>query len=75
MSLLPTTRSAIVRKVVPYTVHGQPHYQVFYSPSGEEDKVYEARLGNEAIDEKIVEGDQVSIHIIMNLVTKIEKVG
>ena len=71
--LLPTTRGAIVRKVVPYTVYGQPHYQVFYFPSGEENKVYEARLGNEAINEKIVEGDPVSDHIIVNLVTKIEK--
>ena len=72
--LLPTTQGAIIRKVVPYTVHGQPHYQVFYSPSGEEDKVFEARIGNEAAYENITEGDQVRLHILMNLVTRIEKV-
>ena len=73
-SLLPTTRGAIIRNVVPYTVHGQPHYQVLYSPAGEEDKTYEARMGNEAIYVGLAAGDQVVLHILMNLVTRIEKV-
>jgi hypothetical protein len=73
-SLLPTTTGAIIRKVVPFTVHGQPHYQIFYSPAGEEDKTFSARLGTESVYEGVSNGDQVVLHILMNLVTRIEKV-
>ena len=72
--LLPTTRGALIREVAPYTVHGQPHYRIFYSPAGEEGSVYEARLGSEALYEGIAEGDQVVLHIIMNMVTRIETI-
>ena len=73
-SLLPTTRGAILRKVVPYTVHGQPYFQVFYSPAGDEGRTFEARVGNEATYAGMAEGDQVVLHIMMNIVTKIENV-
>jgi len=73
-SLLPTTKGAILRKVVPYTVHGQPHLQVFYSPVGQEHRTFEARLGSECVYSEIAEGDQVSLHVLMNMITKIEKV-
>ena len=72
--LLPTTRGALIRKVVPYTVHGQHHFQIFYSPAGEEEKTFSAKLGKESVYEGMSDGDQVVIHIMMNLVTRIEKV-
>jgi hypothetical protein len=73
-SLLPATRSATVKQVVLYSVHGQPHYQILYAPVGDEDRTFAARLGNESVYEGIAAGDQVMLHILMNLVTRIEKV-
>ena len=75
MSLLPKTTGALIRKVTPYTVHGQPYLQIHYSPVGAENEIREARLGTEAAYENIKEGDQVALHTLMNTVTKIEKVG
>ena len=72
-SLLPATRGATVKQVVPYSVHGQPHYQIFYAPAGEEDRTFSARLGNESVYQGVAAGDQVVLHILMNLVTRIEK--
>ena len=75
MNLLPTTTGAIIRKVVPYDVHGQPHLQVFYAPAGAENDMREARIGTDIAYPSIAEGDQVAVHILMNTVTKIEKIA
>jgi len=75
MNLLPTTTGAIIRQVTPYTVHGQPYLQIHYAPVGAENETREARVGPEAAYPNIAAGDQVALHIMMNTVTKIEKVG
>jgi len=75
MNLLPTTTGAIIRKIVPYAVHGQPHLQIFYAPAGAEHEMREARIGTEVAYPNIAEGDQVAVHMLMNAVTKIEKIA
>ena len=71
--LLRGSCGAIIRQVVPFTVHDQPHVQVHYSPADDENRVVQARLGNEATYEGIQAGDRVIVHSLMNVVTKIEK--
>lgn len=70
---LKSSRGALVRRIVHLTIHDQPYLQVDYSPAGEEDKVYRARLGTEAAYPDLCEGDQIIVHSLMDVVTRIEK--
>lgn len=70
---LKSARGALLRKVLPLSIHDQPYIQVDYSPVGEEHKTYQARIGIESAYEGMAAGDQVVIHSLMNVVTRIEK--
>jgi hypothetical protein len=71
--VLRQARRALIRSVTPFTVHGQPHLQVLYSPVGQEDTVLQARLGTEGVYPGIAVGDLAVIHAMMGIVTRIEQ--
>ncbi len=70
---LKSSRGAWVHKILHISIHDQPYIQIDYSPVGEEDRVYRARLGNEAAYTDVREGDRIIVHSLMNVVTRVEK--
>ena len=73
--MLKGVSEAIVRDVVPVAIHDQPYVQITYSPLAEQEKMLETRLGVESAYPDLTEGDRVTLHILMNVVTKIEPSG
>ena len=73
--MLKGVRQAVVRGVVRVSIHDQPYLQVLYSPTDDQQTTLQTRIGVESAYPEIGEGDQVNIHSMMNVVTRIEPIG
>ena len=73
--MLKDVRQAVVRGVVRVSIHDQPYLQVLYSPTDDQQTTLQTRIGVESAYPEIGEGDQVNIHSMMNVVTRIERIG
>jgi hypothetical protein len=72
--MLKGTRSAIVKRIQPVSIHGQISLDVFWiDPEDPEEEVRHARVGSEAVPRGMEVGDRVTMHYLMGMVTTITK--
>jgi hypothetical protein len=72
--MLKGTRTAIVRRIQPVSVHGQVSLDVFWvDPEDPEEEVRHSRVGNESVPRDMEVGDTVTMHYLMGVVTQITK--
>ena len=72
--MLKGTRTAIVRRIQPISIHGQVSLDVFWTdPEDPEEEIRHARVGDETVPRDLAPGDHVTLHYILGSVTKITK--
>ncbi len=72
--MLKGTRTAIVRRIQPISIHGQVSLDVFWTdPEDPEEEIRHARVGDETVPRDLAPGDRVTLHYILGAVTKITK--
>lgn len=70
--MLKGTRTAIVTKVQPVSIHGQISLDVYFvEPGDEHGQVRVARIGPEAVPRHLEAGDRVELHYMLGVVTSI----
>jgi hypothetical protein len=72
--MLKGTRSAVVKRIQPLSIHGQVSLDVFFvDPEDPEEEIRHARVGNESVPRDLDVGDAVTLHYVMGMVTKITR--
>lgn len=70
--MLKGTRTAIVHRIQPISIHGQVSLDVFWTdPEDPEGEIRHARVGDEAAPRNMQPGDTVTLHYLMGMVTEI----
>ena len=73
-AMLKGTRSAIIRRLQPISIHGQMSLDVFFvDPEDPEEEIRHARVGTENTPRDLDVGDNVTLHYLMGQVTQITK--
>jgi hypothetical protein len=72
--MLKGTRSAVIQRMQPISIHGQLSLDVFWmDPEDPEQELRHARIGNESVPRDLAVGDKVTMHYLMGQVTQITK--
>ena len=72
--MLKGTRSAVVHRIQPISIHGQISLDVFWmDPEDPEQELRHARVGDDAVPRGMAVGDKVTLHYLMGMVTQITK--
>jgi len=72
--MLKGTRTAVVRRIQPISIHGQVSLDVFWTdPEDPEEEIRHARVGDEAVPRDMSPGDTVTLHYLLGSVTQITK--
>ena len=72
--MLKGTRTAIVSRIQPVSIHGQVSLDVFWTdPEDPEEEIRHARVGDESVPMDMAPGDRVTLHYLLGAVTKITK--
>ena len=72
--MLKGTRTGIVSRIQPISIHGQISLDVFWTdPDDPEAEIRHARVGAEASPRDMAPGDRVTFHYLMGMVTQITK--
>jgi hypothetical protein len=72
--MLKGTRTALVRKIQPVSIHGQISLDVYFvDPEDPQGQVSLARVGPEALPRHLEPGDLVDLHYVLGVVTSITK--
>ena len=72
--MLKGTRTGVVSRIQPISIHGQISLDVFWSdPEDPEEEIRHARVGEEAAPRDLSPGDRVTLHYLMGSVIRIEK--
>ena len=72
--MLKGTRTAIVKRLQPMSIHGQISLDVFWvDPEDPEEEIRHARVGSESMPRDLEAGDRVTLHYLMGMVTKITR--
>lgn len=70
--MLKGTRTVIVTKVQPVSIHGQISLDVYFvEPDDEPGQVRVARIGPESVPRHLEAGDRVELHYMLGVVTSI----
>jgi hypothetical protein len=70
--MLKGTRTAVVHRIQPISIHGQVSLDVFWTdPEDPEGEIRHARVGDEAAPRNMQKGDTVTLHYLMGMVTEI----
>lgn len=72
-SLLPGSQDGVLRGIRPFDLHGERYYHILYALAESPERTTEARVAHDAIYDRPQPGDEVCIHLIMGVVTKVEK--
>ncbi len=72
-SLLPGSRSGVLRRVLPFDLHGERYYHLLYTLDDDPGRTEEVRVAHDAISADPQPGDRVTIHAVMGVVTRVEK--
>jgi len=73
--MLRGSREAVLRKVQPISVHGQISLDVhFVYPDDDTEQVRVARIGPEAMEQRLEPGDHVILDFVLGVVTKVKRV-
>lgn len=74
--MLKGTRSAIIKRLQPISIHGQMSVDVFFTdPEDPEEEIRHARVGEENTPRDLEIGDRVTLHYLMGSVTQVTKDG
>jgi hypothetical protein len=72
--MLKGTRTAIIKRIQPVSIHGQISLDVFWvDPEDPEEEVRHARVGGESVPRGLEVGDKATMHYVMGMVTTITK--
>jgi hypothetical protein len=72
--MLKGTRTAVVKRVQPVSIHGQVSLDVFWvDPDDPEEEIRHARVGHESVPQGMEPGDRVTLHYLLGEVTQITK--
>jgi len=72
--MLKGTRTAIVHKIQPISIHGQMSLDVLWTdPDDPEQELRHARVGDESVPRGMAVGDRVTLHYVLGAVIKISK--
>ena len=72
--MLHGTRTGIVSRIQPISIHGQISLDVFWvDPEDPEAEIRHARVGDEAVPRNMAPGDRVTLHYLMGMITQITK--
>jgi len=72
--MLKGTRTALVKKIQPVSIHGQISLDVYFvDPEDPDGQVSLARIGPEATPRNLEPGDRVDLHYVLGVVTSITK--
>jgi hypothetical protein len=70
--VLKGTRTAIINRIRPISIHGQVSLDVFWmDPEDPEQELRHSRVGDESVPRNMQPGDRVTLHYLMGSVTKI----
>jgi len=70
--MLHGTRTGIVSRIQPISIHGQVSLDVFWvDPDDPEAEIRHARVGDEAAPRNMAPGDRVTLHYLMGMITQI----
>jgi hypothetical protein len=74
--MLKGSRDAVVHRMQPISIHGQLSYDMHYRFVDEPDsQIRVARIGPEAIQQGIQEGEQVRLDFLVGVVTAVRKIS
>jgi hypothetical protein len=72
--MLKGTRTAIVKRTQPVSIHGQMNLDLFWvDPEDPEEEIRHARVAKEEAPPHLDSGDKVTLHYLMGEVIKITK--
>jgi hypothetical protein len=72
--MLRGTRSGIVTRIQPISIHGQVSLDVFWmDPEDPESEIRHARVGDESAPRNLTPGDRITLHYLMGSVTRIDR--
>ena len=72
--MLKGTRSGVLRRIQPISVHGQISWNVFFSdPDDLDGPVQMARVGPEAVDRGLEPGDRITLECLLGGVTGVTR--
>ena len=72
--MLKGTRSGIVTRIQPVSIHGQISLDVFWmDPDDPDSELRHARVGNESVPHDLAPGDRVTLHYLLGSVTRMER--
>jgi hypothetical protein len=72
--MLKGTRTAVIKRIQPVSIHGQVSLDVMWvDPEDPEEELRHARVGPESTPRDLEVGDTVTMHYLMGQVTQITK--
>ena len=72
--MLKGTRTAIIKRVQPISIHGQVSLDVFWvDPEDPEEEIRHSRVGNESVPRDMEPGQRVTLHYLLGEVVQITK--
>ena len=72
--MLKGSREAVLHRIQPISIHGQLSYDIHYRFLDEPDsQLRVARIGGEAIDRGVQEGERVLLDFLVGVVTGVHK--
>ena len=72
--MLKGSKSAVVKKIQPVSIHGQISLDVYLvDPQEPDGQVSLARVGPEAVPRDLEPGDRVEVHYLLGVVTGLTK--
>jgi hypothetical protein len=72
--MLTGSRSAVIHKLQPVSIHGQLSYDMHYAFEDEpEGQMHVARVGPEAMTPTIQAGDRVTLNFVIGIVTNVRR--
>lgn len=72
--MLKGSRSGILRKVQPLSIHGQISWDVFFTDPDEVDgSMQMARVGPETVDRNLEPGDRITLQYLLGSVTSVTR--
>lgn len=72
--MLKGTRSGVIKRIQPVSIHGQVSLDVFWvDPDDPEEEIRHARVGDESVPRDLETGDKVQMHYLMGSVVQITR--
>jgi hypothetical protein len=75
--MLKGTKTAILRRIQPISIHGQVFLDIAFTDpdalGGDAEEIRHARVGDDAVPHDLAAGDTVTLHYILGNVTRITK--